>query len=156
ILVLLIGTSLFLSFILWTYQPNYKQFYDTSYVNEVDVGGGEVSKTDLIKPQHILFYKNELEYGFENPLDKNKLYESMLEWTFYDYEVSIIDGEEEEIGQFIEITYPVPIPTELLSSMFSFNESINLPSWSFDHIKMTLDEQSHTVKISIYAVDNRN
>jgi len=154
ILTLLIGTSIFLSFILWTYQPNYKQIYDTSYVNEANVGGREILKSELIKPQHILFKKRDEVYGFEKPLLKNNFYEEMTNWTFYEYKESSVE-DEDDLNHHIEILYPLQISSELLSNMFTFNDNINLPSWSFDKISMTLDEQKHTMEMAIYSVDNR-
>lgn len=155
ILVLLIGTSIFLSFILWTYQPNYKQIYDTSYVNEVNVGGKELLKSKLVKPQHIMFNRGEIKYDFEKPNDRNRFYEDMANWTFYEYEESIVDDQEVAMDQHIEILYPIQIPTELLGNMFTFNDSIEFPSWLFDKIIITLDEQTHTVQLTVYSVDKK-
>src|SRR5690625_445710 len=130
ILTLLIGTSIFLSFILWTYQPNYKQIYDTSYVNEANVGGREILKSELIKPQHILFKKRDEVYGFEKPLLKNNFYEEMTNWTFYEYKESSVE-DEDDLNHHIEILYPLQIYSELFLYMFIFIYNIYMSSLYF-------------------------
>src|SRR5690625_4753147 len=66
ILVLLVGSSLFLSFILWTYQPNYELIYDASYVNEADVGVENGQKVTSFKQIIFYLFKMKIFIVFQN------------------------------------------------------------------------------------------
>src|SRR5690625_2997571 len=77
LLVILIGVSILLSVALWTYQPNYEQFQDPDYVNEVNIGGEEQEIRDLIAPKSIVFHDNKRALGFGKPSDGEAFYESM-------------------------------------------------------------------------------
>src|SRR5690625_1281683 len=142
ILVLLVGSSLFLSFILWTYQPNYELIYDASYVNEADVGGGERTKSDIIQANNILFIQNENIYSFSKPTEKNDFYKEMEDWVLYDYRESDAKRKPDE-DKYIEIVFPSKIPAELLTNIFSFNQNKELPNWSFDKVYITFNDHSH-------------
>ncbi len=155
VLFLLVGISLFLSFILWTYQPSYDQIYDTSYVNEANVGGREILKVDLIRPEHVLFNENENIFGFEKPSDQNLFYEEMMNWTLYGYKETDIESDDLSSNNYVELLFPVNIPSEFLSNMLTFNESAELPNWSFKKMYITLNEDSHTIQIAIHSIDNR-
>src|SRR5690625_2300175 len=98
IFVILVSSSLLLSFILWTYQPNYELIYDASYVNEADVGGGERTKSDIIQANNILFIQNENIYSFSKPTEKNDFCKEMEDWVLYDYRESD-RSEERRVGK---------------------------------------------------------
>src|SRR5699024_12619321 len=86
VLVVLIGISLLLSFILWSYQPNYDYLQDADYVNEVDVGGGEKSRNELIHPSKVIF-NNEVDLkGFKEPGDMLSFCQEMTSCVRYDYD----------------------------------------------------------------------
>src|SRR5690625_1961042 len=92
VLFLLVGISLFLSFILWSYQPNYEFVYDASYVNEGDVGGSERTKTEIIQANNIVFIQDDYILGFEDPTEQNVFYREMMDWVLYEYKV--LDAKE--------------------------------------------------------------
>src|SRR5690625_2776612 len=88
ILVVLVGISFLLSFILWSYQPNYESFYDTSYVSEVDIGGTEKTKNDLVEPVQIVFQNGGQVSSFMNPKDRHLFFNDLTSWVLYDYRES--------------------------------------------------------------------
>src|SRR5699024_12631729 len=81
ILVVLVGVSFLLSFILWTYQPKYDQFYDTSYVNEVEVGGEEKTKNELMEPRSVMFHNGETVAGSSKPVDRQRYFKDLASWV---------------------------------------------------------------------------
>src|SRR5690625_2895965 len=122
ILALLVATSLFLSFILWTYQPSYEFIYDASYVNEADVGGGERTKSDVIQANNIVFFQDDHIFSFANPMKQNAFYKKMADWVLYEYKES--DAKEIAVtDKSIEIHFPSKIPAELLTNIFTFSKS---------------------------------
>src|SRR5690625_4225636 len=123
ILIVLILTSLLLSVAIWTYQPNYDQFQDMSYVHEVDIGGKDLSRNDLIKPAKIIFDNGYTYYGFNDDQKRSELFQDIATWTLYDFQVREIE-ENNGPNQVVEIVFPTDIPGELLSSLFTFNDDI--------------------------------
>src|SRR5699024_12831433 len=81
VLVVLIGISLLLSFILWSYQPNYDYLQDADYVNEVDVGGEEKSKNERIDPSKVRFNNQVDLKGVKEPGDMLSFYQEMTSWA---------------------------------------------------------------------------
>src|SRR5690625_1450285 len=155
ILIVLVGISFFLTFVLWSYQPNYEDFYDTSYVNEVDIGGTEKTKSDLIKPDKVVFRNAEKAQSFINPTDRQAFYKDLTSWVLNDYEESESEGRPDENELFIEIIFPSAIPASLLTNLFNFYDEIDLPNWSFNRMFITFDEERHILKLTILSVDNR-
>lgn len=154
ILVILIATSLLLSVAIWTYQPNYEQFQDVSYVHEVDVGGKDLSRNELIEPVTIVFDNGYSLFGFSNYEKRSKLFKDISSWVLYDFQVMEVD-ERPEGGQLVEMIFPTGIPGELLPSLFTFNDEIDPPSWSFERVLITFNENDKSLTISFLSVDRR-
>ncbi|HLQ83291.1 MAG TPA: two-component system activity regulator YycH [Pseudogracilibacillus sp.] len=152
ILVILIGLSILLSVALWTYQPNYEQFQNPDYVNEVDIGGEVKEKKDLINPSSIIFHDQQRLLGFENLKDQIELHQSINEWIMYDLEESESRGKPNQ-EKFVEILYPNPLPIGVASSLFTFNNDIELPDWEFDRIYLSFNVQKSSLEIQIISVD---
>src|SRR5690625_4067169 len=104
LLVILIGVSILLSVALWTYQPNYEQFQDPDYVNEVNIGGEEQEIRDLIAPKSIVFHDNKRALGFSKPTDGEAFYESMQTWEMYDIEERQSNGAPND-RRYVEIIF---------------------------------------------------
>src|SRR5699024_551315 len=83
ILTILIATSLLLFVAIWSYQPNYEQFQDMSYVSEVDIGGKELTRTELIEPNVIIFDDGNSLYGFNSYGKRSQLFEDISSWVLY-------------------------------------------------------------------------
>lgn len=154
ILIVLILTSLLLSVAIWTYQPNYDQFQDMSYVHEVDIGGKDLSRNDLIKPAKIIFDNGYTYYGFNDDQKRSELFQDIATWTLYDFQVREIE-ENNGPNQVVEIVFPTDIPGELLSSLFTFNDDINTPNWSFRRVLITFNDEEQTLNLSFISVDQR-
>lgn len=154
VLFLLVGISLFLSFILWSYQPNYELIYDASYVNEVDVGGSERTKTEVVQANNIVFIQDEHIFGFENPIKQSAFYKEMMDWVLYEYKVSDAKGKPKS-DKYIEVEFMNKIPAELLANIFTFNQNDQLPDWSFDTIYITFDDVAHTLQVTVMSTDGR-
>lgn len=152
ILVILIGLSILLSVALWTYQPNYEQFQNPDYVNEVDIGGEVKEKKDLINPSSIIFHDHPRLLGFENLKDQIELHQSINEWIMYDLEETESKGKPNQ-EKFVEILYPNPLPIGVASSLFTFNNEIELPDWEFDRLYLSFNVQKSSLEVQIISVD---
>ncbi len=155
ILFVLVGVSFLLSFILWSYQPNYESTYpDTSYVNEVDVGGKEKTKNELVEPNNMIFKKGDTLQGFINPLERQKLYKEMTSWVMYDHHITKANGKPKG-QQYVELTFPTAIPAELMMNLFTFDQEVNTPNWSFERIYFMLNDESKSIEVRILSMDGQ-
>lgn len=154
ILFVLVGISFLLSFILWSYQPNYEYFYDTSYVNEVDIGGSEKTKNEIIEPKEVIFRNGDKVASFVDSMDRQMFYKEITSWVLYDYREREVDGRP-EADQLAEIIFPSAIPAELMTNLFTFHNTVDAPDWSFERVFLTLNEETQTTELIILSVDNR-
>lgn len=154
ILFVLVSVSFLLSFILWTYQPKYDLLYDTSYVNEVDVGGTEKTKNELIEPNNIIFHHDDAVSGFTKPVERQRFFKELSSWVLYDYQER--DAEKEPASNnVVEIIFPSETPVELITNLFTFDDQITAPNWSFERVYISLDESEQIAELLIRSTDNR-
>lgn len=157
ILVVLVGLSFLLSYILWSYQPKYELFYDASYINEADVGGKERTKNELIKPSNIVFHDEDLLLGFVRPTDRQALFQEIQTWELTN--VTITEATNRTIddieSKYVEITFPSSLPAGLLTSLFNLGEEIEFPNWSFDRVYIILQEHTDLLEVQVFSVDKR-
>lgn len=155
ILAILVIISLLLTFALWNYKPNYSTVKsDEQYLNEIDLGGTEQTKRSIIQPKEVIFHKNELLFGFENPNERQYFYTNMQDWSFDDYRT----GEFKKIPQdreYIEMSFPTDMPIEFIKSMFTLNTNEDLPSWSFNRLFILFNEANSTLEIKFGSIDNQ-
>src|SRR5699024_10175843 len=146
--------SFFLSFLLWSYQPNYEDFYDTSYVSEVDIGGEEKKKNELISPLNVIFHDESMPQGFVNASDMKSFFEEDTEWTLYDVTETEYSGRPEE-NHFVELIFPTNIPARLIPTTFTLHEEVIAPDWSFERMFLTFDEEHHAIDAIFVSIDER-
>lgn len=149
ILWILVAISLLLTFSLWNYQPNLKSSNSgKQYVDQVDLGGKEVTKQEVIEPKSFIFHNGETYYGFSNPHDIQSLYHDMHKWVLYNVQISEQQGKPSQEKQ-VEIIFPVPIPMQMAKSLFTFREDNPLPKleWSFDKIYLTFNTEDSVLNV---------
>lgn len=152
ILFVLVGISFMLTYILWSYQPNYDYFYDASYVNEVDIGGVEKSRNELIQPKQIVFRNENNIFSFIDPKDEEGFYQEISSVVLYNYQILDASGRPDS-DEYIEIIYPTAIPVEVIISLFTFEDGVVTPSWSFERIFLTKNEQNRTIQLIVLSED---
>jgi len=155
ILFILVALSFFLSFLLWSYQPKYEDFYDTSYVSEVDIGGEEKKKNDLISPLKAIFHHDHHFLSYESTSEMKSFFKEITEWTLYDIKETDYSGRPEEEESFVELIFPTNIPARLIPTMFTLHEEIYAPDWSFERMFLTFDEEHHSLIATFVSIDER-
>mgnify|MGYP001347455827 CR=1 FL=1 len=154
-LVVLISISFFLTFALWTYQPNNEYFLDDEkLLEEADLGGIEETKQTLIVPNKMVFHMNNSYYGMDPQRIKN-LYENMQKWVYEDFHIEKVD-ETESHHYNIEVKFPTPLPMDVLNNIFHLNNlDIDLPSWSFQTFYVYLDMENASINVEFISLDRR-
>lgn len=150
ILIVLLGVSLLLTYGLWSYQPNYETLNDPELVNEVDIGGTEEAKKDMIVPSKMIFHSDDHYYGISNPKEQQQLFKNMQSWTMHDFETGVADGKASQTYE-VEVVFPNAIPMELLDTIFTFNDDVELPSWSFQRMNYTFDSDKASLKVQFLS-----
>lgn len=149
ILVVLIGISILLSFILWNYQPNSTRTIGGETINrEMDAGGSSnETKRNLIKPSDIIFHIANSHYGFINAKDQDALYEEMQNWVVTDFGSNANRGDAASMNG-LELIFSDDIPMEIVNSLFVFgSEDVVLPSWSMDRISIRFIHDSKSLQL---------
>src|SRR5699024_15390 len=152
ILVVLIAISLLLSFILWSYQPNYEYLYDVDYINEVDVGGDERARNELLKPNKIVFRDGDEAQSFYDMVEQQQLFESITSWELYEYKVKDVEGRPKH-KNYVELVFPPKIPAELAGTILNFHDTPTLPNWTFSRMFLLINEEEGSLKLAILSDD---
>ncbi len=151
LLVALIAMSIILSIAVWTYQPRYEKFEDPDYVSEINIGGKELTKQDIVQPTSILFYDKTQAYGFEKPEERAVFYKNISTWLMYDMKVKEYSKRPTE--EYLRINYPTAIPADMIKSMFTFSEDFDFPTWSFDTMYITFNHDNLSLEVTFKSVN---
>lgn len=151
ILAVLIGISLMLTYGLWSYQPNFDPLSKTPLVNEVDIGGKEIMKKDIIEPSSIIYHTNNDHYGFSDPANQSYVFRNMQSWVMDDFETQEVEGNRKAKNYEVEVIFPSPIPMDLVGNIFTFNEDVILPSWSFQRMYFTFESAKASLKVQFIS-----
>ncbi|WP_144552680.1 YycH family regulatory protein [Peribacillus simplex] len=137
ILIILVGTSIFLTWSIWTYEPEYDPFEQSSEFIKIKSDVQIVS--DVIKPVSILFHGNGQHFQTSNPVEINEMEKEFSQWRFSGIkEVSVkrlqrkFDDFVHEDGS-IEIKFSDDIPIALYKTVLNIRDK-EVPEFSFDRI----------------------
>lgn len=137
ILIILVGTSIFLTWSIWTYEPEYDLFEQSSEFIKIKSDVQIVS--DVIKPVSILFHGNGQHFQTSNPAEINEMEKEFSQWRFSGIkEVSVkrlqrkFDDFVHEDGS-IEIEFSDDIPISLYKTVLNITDK-EVPKFSFDRI----------------------
>ncbi|OIJ21885.1 hypothetical protein BKP45_04125 [Anaerobacillus alkalidiazotrophicus] len=125
ILWLLILLSVFLTYQIWIFQPNYRILQSTEYIDRTQIGD-EKGLDQVIRPKQIVFYNDGLSFS---PIGSSEYIQK-----YYDeyHGVSVeqitvttnfIDLEIDENFKGIEFIFPSSIPFEALNEFFQFKNN---------------------------------
>ncbi|MEW5594033.1 two-component system activity regulator YycH [Peribacillus frigoritolerans] len=137
ILIILVGTSIFLTWSIWTYEPEYDSFEQSSEFIKIKSDVQIVS--DVIKPVSILFHGNGQHFQTSSPAEINEMEKEFSQWRFRGIkEVSVkrlqrkFDDFVHEDGS-IEIEFSDDIPIALYKTVLNITDT-EVPEFSFDRI----------------------
>ncbi|WP_249872303.1 YycH family regulatory protein [Oceanobacillus saliphilus] len=153
ILIILIGTSLILTFGVWNYRAEVGTLSGESYA-EVNLGGtDEETKRSLIQPSEIIFKSHGNYYGFSEPERLEQLYEDMQAWVLTDVTTEL-GNERTANHQEVEVIFPDPLPMDLFSSFLSIEDDIMMPGWTFERFYITFQPDTSSLEIEFFSNDS--
>lgn len=155
ILTILVSISILLTFAIWNYQPNYDFLYNnqTEDVSEVDLGGLEKTKRDVVEPVSILFHNNDFYYGFTDPYDQKLFYQDMEDWILDDLNLETIPNLPTYDYQ-VEVIFPQPLPAEVIKNLFTFNDEHDFPTWSFERLLINLNNDTSSLEAHFLSTND--
>ncbi|MCY9138563.1 YycH family regulatory protein [Peribacillus frigoritolerans] len=137
ILIILVGTSIFLTWSIWTYEPEYDPFEQSSEFIKIKSDVQIVS--DVIKPVSILFHGNGQHFQTSNPAEINEMEKQFLQWRFSGIKEVSVNRLQRKFDDFvhedgsIEIEFSDDIPISLYKTVLNITDK-EVPEFSFDRI----------------------
>ncbi|XXM72136.1 YycH family regulatory protein [Lysinibacillus sphaericus] len=142
LLTVLVALSIFLTWNLWTYQPEYDVIESTETF-EVSIGD-ERKELELIQPYKVFYHDDEQITGSPNETEIDKVLEQMSSWRLTDakdissqYSQSEIENLVHSPGR-IELVFPDSLPLSSYNKVIKFDEE-NLPRTTFNRLIFDLD-----------------
>ncbi|WP_042464220.1 YycH family regulatory protein [Neobacillus dielmonensis] len=136
ILTILVLISVFLTWNLWTYHPNYEKLENSNVVPGVTLSQKQEVQT-IIKPDMVIYHTNGGYFGTNNAKDLDTMIKEMSKWSFF--EVENYTEEAGNIKELIngdgkaEIVFPDDVPIEIYRNVLKL-EGKKVPSFNFDRI----------------------
>ncbi|GAA1382108.1 YycH family regulatory protein [Peribacillus frigoritolerans] len=137
ILIILVGTSIFLTWSIWTYEPEYDLFEQSSEFIKIKSDVQIVS--DVIKPVSILFHGNGQHFQTSNPAEINEMEKEFSQWRFRGIKEISVNRLQRKFDDFvhedgsIEIEFSDDIPISLYKTVLNITDK-EVPEFWFDRI----------------------
>lgn len=161
ILTILVCTSVFLTWGLWTYQPKYDFIENAKYIQNVPVSNVAVDYATVVQPRYIFIHKNEQHYGMTHHSDIYKFMKEMKNWAFDHFENVSNTIKKEQFLSFIhgkgkiEIIYPDDVPIEMYQTIFQFEDE-DVEKVQFDRIIIPMNENEEEINVYFVSADERS
>ncbi|MFN7252001.1 MAG: YycH family regulatory protein [Anaerobacillus sp.] len=151
----LILLSIFLTFQIWTFQPNYATLKSTEYIANAHIGD-EKKLQEVIRPKHIVINQEDLVFSpINNKAFLEQFYEKYLGFSLERFTLTPnLRTFNRNIKEYkIEFVFPTSIPVEALKDIFQISSSdqffiSNIDRIIFYVVKEQEQEQVHVKLIS--------
>jgi len=145
VLLILVVFSILLTWMLWTYQPNYDPLKESgNTVEEVSLGETkELSK--IVRPERLFLHQGEKHYGTFDSFEIEQTMKELSTWGFSEFED--ISELVKNIPSFIydknalELIFPDIVPLKEYRSALQL-PSNDLPKSNFDRIVIDLEPET--------------
>ncbi|MEH7382022.1 two-component system activity regulator YycH [Bacillus sp. JJ1533] len=147
ILIILVLSSIVLTWTLWTYQPQYKDLEPTDDLVEEVTENVFKETSQVIKPSNILYHIEGQHFGTFNGVELNKVMKEISTWEIYDVQNITHTVQNEGLADFlsrsghVEIDFPNPFPLQLYKSFMKINDKEH-SLISFDRFVIDVDSEN--------------
>ncbi|BCB06076.1 YycH family regulatory protein [Bacillus sp. KH172YL63] len=149
VLTLLVCVSVFLTFNLWTYSPDYATI---SSNDAYDVSVGEKLldnelNNHLVKPFKLFYHGKDKTVGTMNQTEINKVVENLAKWSLFDIKNVSNKYSQQDINTLIhgankvELVFPDLVPFSVYNQVLNLEEK-NMPAASFNRIVIDLTQDN--------------
>lgn len=156
ILIILIVISSYLTWSIWTYEPEYEKI-DQEYIN---IKSDEQTMSDVIKPNSILIHRYNQHFQTSDHVDIEKAEEQMAKWKLFNltwHSPQLTREKFEEVihaDGSVEIIFSDDIPLTLYKTALQIGDK-EVPAFSFDRI-IYKQKDIHAQKATIYFASSEN
>lgn len=145
---ILILLSIFLTWSIWTFQPEY-DILSVDYIENTMIGE-EKSLVEVIRPKQVVVHLDEAAYMVKDSL--NAFYQFYTE--FQDASIDQFSLMSSNPATFIEavgleIIFPFPLPVETLRDLFPLKEEDEGLFTDFDRVLLYVDERTEPNKVYV-------
>ncbi|MFY4776191.1 YycH family regulatory protein [Metabacillus sp. RGM 3146] len=147
-LIFLSLLSIFLTWNIWTFQPNFDYIPKSKYFEPEDLTATTKQLSDVVKPVQIFYHENKQHQGTFDPGVINKVWNKMSTWDirnsrqvsdqFKNGFLNWVQGEDGK--RKVELVFSDEIPTGTFQSIFSKWKDKAVLYSSFDRIVIPLDD----------------
>ncbi|KZN96592.1 YycH family regulatory protein [Aeribacillus pallidus] len=162
ILTFLVLTSLFFTWNIWTYQPNYGEISNSNYIENNPLSNVTKKPYEVVQPDHIMIHEKIKHYATYDEIVIERLWKDIRQWELEEFKN--ISGEIEKqygFNQWInreihnltpnfEIIFNDSIPMSALLSITDWTDEGDF-NIEFDRIYIPLTNEKSNRKI--YLVD---
>lgn len=154
LLVVLIGTSMILTFGMWNYQADYDPLNERSV--EGTLSGAEKSVDEIVLPSEILFKQEGNYYTHANPSLKEQFYDRLQDLPLTEMERLPVEEERTASNYEIEVIFPQEVPFLLFDRILQFeDEATPYPTFSIDRFYITFEPNSKSLEFEFISIDGR-
>ncbi|RSL29525.1 hypothetical protein D7Z54_30670 [Salibacterium salarium] len=139
VLTVLVALSVFLTWQLWTYEPEYDSLSEESTYAPNEELGEERSLQDVVEPDQLVIHNGERHAALNATDDLfSSFYDDLLESRIDNLTLdqNFEDDELYDSPRAVEVIYPTPIPSEVMEQILNFEE--DTPNLSLDTIDRIL------------------
>ncbi|GAA0334784.1 two-component system activity regulator YycH [Bacillus carboniphilus] len=163
ILTVLVGISLVLTYIQWTYQPGYEAYSEENDLIQSVAISEEKTIGEVVKPTKFLIHRNSGTFGTSNINEIKEVLDNFTKWKFSDMSditVTISDNEFFPLvhgTDNVEFIFEDSVPLNMYSKVLKFTEN-HIPSGNFDRIVVDMgkfDGNQVTVYFISYLKNER-
>lgn len=144
-LLILVTFSILLTWMLWTYQPNYDVMEETGKTVEEVSLGEKKELGNIVRPERLFFHQGEKHYGTFDSFELEQTMKELSLWGFSEFED--ISDQVENIPSFIydnhslEIIFPDIVPLKVYRTALQLPNK-DIPNSNFDRIVVDLDPET--------------
>jgi regulatory protein YycH of two-component signal transduction system YycFG len=159
VLLILVVFSILLTWMLWTYQPNYDTLKESGNTVE-EVSLGETKElSNIVRPERMFLHQGEKHYGTFDSFEIDQTMKELSLWEFNEFED--ISELVKNIPSFIydknatELIFPDIVPLKVYQSALQL-PSNDLPKSNFDRIVIDLEPETRERGVVYFISSNEH
>lgn len=160
ILTVLVGISLVLTYIQWTFQPGYEAYSEENDLIQPVTISEERTIGEVVLPTKLLIHRNTGTFGTGNVNTINEVMDLIKKWEFSQLNDITLTVHESDFFSFVhgegkvELVFEDYVPLQLYNQVMKFQEE-HSRSWKFDRIIIDMKEYDG-YQVPVYFVSYLN
>ncbi|WP_165971025.1 YycH family regulatory protein [Peribacillus frigoritolerans] len=163
ILVLLVCCSVFFTYNLWTFKPNYDFIQNSQYLENAPISQVKNEPANVIRPYQMFVHQNAEHYGTFKAENIDFLWNQLRNWNISEVKNVSSRYTSDQLDEWlngkseskkIEFVFSDKIPFEIFQSIFQYKSQKTIYS-SFDRIVLPQAKANQPQKIIFVSVEQR-